>query len=159
MNKAKRCYDSTQAEVGHGSPEGRRKTSGRGGATPTWESQFRCGVLRTHSCPGVDGETSGMKTWLEQIGRGMQGIGLGSTWLGRAWGLWLEVLGLPGSGPACTTRLCSSLHPGKPGKGNCPRTNKGGFWVGFPTPVQEQQQTSVARRPGRGWLWPSVTIA
>lgn len=49
------------------------------------------------------------------------------------------------------TRL--TLAPsGESGKGNCQRTNKGGFWVGFPTQVQEGEQTSVslkAVRPGQ----------
>lgn len=43
-------------------------------------------------------------------------------------------------------------------KGNCPRANKGGFRVGFPTQVQEKEQTSVSldgsvARPAWGWLW------
>lgn len=41
-------------------------------------------------------------------------------------------------------------HLGESRKGNCQRINKGGFWVGFPTQVQEQ--TSVSQktvRPGQ----------
>lgn len=46
-------------------------------------------------------------------------------------------------------------------EGNCPRTNEGGFWVGFPTQVQEEEQTSVSlqsnvARPVWGWLQPSL---
>lgn len=45
-------------------------------------------------------------------------------------------------------------------EGNCPRTNEGGFWVGFPTQVQEEEQTPVSlqsnvARPVWGWLQPS----
>lgn len=62
---------------------------------------------------------------------------------------------------AFSTLACSSPCSGESGKGNCPRTNYGGFWVGFPTQVQEEKQTSVSldgsvARPVRGWLQPSL---
>lgn len=34
--------------------------------------------------------------------------------------------------------------PSESGKGNCLATNQGGFWVGFPTQVQEEEQMSVS---------------
>lgn len=62
-----------------------------------------------------------------------------------------RVLGPPKNGQAFPTLVCSSPCPGK---GNCPRTNKGGFWVVFPTQVQEEVLTclleSSEARPGAG---------
>lgn len=63
-----------------------------------------------------------------------------------------RLLGPPRNGQAFPTLVCSSPCPGK---GNCPRTKKGGIWVVFPTQVQEEvltclMESSVAR-PG-GWV-------
>lgn len=67
-----------------------------------------------------------------------------------------SVLGITGNGQ--TFLHWSAPAPAlQSGNGNCPRANKGGFWVGFPTQVQEEEQTSVSldgsvARPGWGWL-------
>lgn len=55
-----------------------------------------------------------------------------------------RVLGLTGNDQAFTTLVCSSPCSGESGKGNCSRTNQGGFWVEGPTEVQEEERTSVS---------------
>lgn len=88
----------------------------------------------------------------------------------RCWGVALwgygvdeagRLLGPTGNSQTFTTVVCSSPCPGESEKGNCPRTNQGGFWVGFPTQVQEEEQTSVSlqgsvARPVWRWLQSSL---